>query len=65
MVEFDKPRCVRIISDTITSIDATMADHTDVVDYVSHKEMLASHAELELDKQAMTGLKEHLQNDHH
>jgi hypothetical protein len=63
MVEFDKPRCVRIISDVIEAIDMTMEEHPDVVDYESPEEMLEGHAELEADKAALIGLKVQLEMD--
>ena len=63
MVDFDKPRCVRIISDTIDAIDATLEEHTDVIDYDTVEGMLEGDAELRLDRKAMIGLKEHLEQD--
>ena len=63
MVDFDRPRCVRIISDAIDAIDETLDEHTDVVDYDSVEDMLQGHAELELDKEAMVGLKDYLERD--
>lgn len=63
MSDFDKPRCVRIISDTIESIDEVLKEHHETVDYDDPETMLRDHAELELDKAAMLGLKGHLEND--
>lgn len=54
---------MRIISDTIESIDAVLKEHHETVDYDDHEAMLKDHAELEADKAAMIGLKEHLEND--
>lgn len=63
MTDFDKPRCVRIISDVIEGLVETMKDHPSVGDYDSHEDMLQGHAELEADKRAMIGLKAHLERD--
>jgi len=63
MADFDKPRCVRIISDTIDAIDATLEEHTDVISYDTVEGMLEGDAELRQDREAMTGLKEYLERD--
>lgn len=63
MTEFDKPRCVRIISDVIEALDETMEEHTGVVNYDDAEMLLKGHAELEADKKAMVGLKEYLERD--
>jgi hypothetical protein len=63
MVDFDKPRCVRIISDCLEAIDETLREHTDVIEYVNMDEMLKDHAELTADKEALTGLKTYLEMD--
>lgn len=63
MVDFDKPRCVRIISDCIEAIDEALTEHTDTVEYVDLDEMLQDHAYLTADKEALTGLKTYLEMD--
>lgn len=63
MTEIDRPRCVRIISDVIAVLDETMQEHHDVVDYDDMVAMLKGHAELDLDKRAMMGLKDYLERD--
>jgi hypothetical protein len=63
MPDLDRPRCVRIISDTIEALDLTLEDHTDVAKYDNMDEMLKGHAELQADRKAMADLKEFLERD--
>jgi hypothetical protein len=63
MEEFDRPRCVRIISDTISALDETIADHSKTTQACSAEEYLEDHMELQADKRAMVKLKEHLEMD--
>ena len=63
MVDFDRPRCVRIISDVVDAIGETLEEHSGVIDYDSLEEMLKGDAELRLDRSAMIELKDYLERD--
>ena len=64
MSEYDKPRCVRIITDWIgyteEVVDAQADDHDT---YPTMEEMLTATAETHADIKAMKGLREELEHD--
>jgi len=63
MVEFDKGRAVRIVSETIESYDEMLEDHQSDETYTSPEEMLEKHSEFRLDRETMVGLRDHLERD--
>jgi len=63
MAELDKPRCVRIISDVIESLDASLDEHANVANYLTMEDMLEGDADLRADKEAMVSLKDYLERD--
>lgn len=63
MVEFDRPRAIRIVAETAETYREMLHDHQSDVAYRTPEEMLEHHAELQADYDTTVKLGEYLERD--